>query len=97
MRWSGRDAGGAELLGIRASGTMPHALMIIFKHAMGGDHSLAWKFFDEAVPSDVPRIVLADTFLDEREEVGGLAIKSLGNKLAGGCGWTRPAAGGGGT
>ncbi len=72
---------GAELLGIRASGTMPHALMIVFKHAMG-DHSLAWRFFDEAVPGDVPRIVLADTFLDEREEVE-LAIKSLGNKLAG--------------
>ncbi len=72
---------GAELIGIQASGTMPHALMIIFKHAMG-DHSLAWKYFDEAVPSDVPRIVLADTFLDEREEAAK-AIEVLGNKLAG--------------
>lgn len=58
---------GAEMLGIKPSGTMPHALMIIFR-AVRGDHTLAWVWFDKVMPDDVPRIVLADTFLDEREE-----------------------------
>jgi nicotinate phosphoribosyltransferase len=72
---------GAEMMGIKPSGTMPHALMIIFR-AVAGDHTLAWVWFDRAVSADVPRIVLADTFLDEREEAM-LAAKLLGKRLYG--------------
>ncbi|WP_333639273.1 nicotinate phosphoribosyltransferase [Pyrobaculum aerophilum] len=72
---------GAELMGIKPSGTMPHALMIIFKAAVG-DHTAAWVWFDKTMPSDVPRIILADTFLDEREEAL-LAAKILGDRLYG--------------
>jgi nicotinate phosphoribosyltransferase len=72
---------GAEMMGIKPSGTMPHALMIIFKAVMG-DHTLAWVWFDKTMPTDVPRIVLADTFLDEREETL-LAAKLLNERLYG--------------
>jgi nicotinate phosphoribosyltransferase len=72
---------GAEMMGIKPSGTMPHALMIIFKAVMG-DHTLAWVWFDKTMPTDVPRIVLADTFLDEREEAL-LAAKLLNERLYG--------------
>ncbi len=72
---------GAEMMGIKPSGTMPHALMIIFKAVMG-DHTLAWVWFDKTMPTDVPRIVLADTFLDEREEAL-LAAKLLNDRLYG--------------
>ncbi|MCC6031588.1 MAG: nicotinate phosphoribosyltransferase [Pyrobaculum sp.] len=72
---------GAEMMGIKPSGTMPHALMIIFKAVMG-DHTLAWVWFDKTMPMDVPRIVLADTFLDEREEAL-LAAKLLNERLYG--------------
>lgn len=72
---------GAQALGIRATGTMPHSLMILFR-AFKGDHTLAWKAFDEVVEQDVPRIVLADTFLDEVEE-SLLAAERLGERLWG--------------
>ncbi|MEZ0320187.1 MAG: nicotinate phosphoribosyltransferase [Pyrobaculum sp.] len=72
---------GAELIGIKPSGTMPHALMIIFKAAVG-DHTLAWVWFDKTAPPDVPRIVLIDTFLDEREEAL-LAARLLKDRLYG--------------
>ena len=52
-----------ETIGIKPTGTMPHALMLSV-----GDNVKAWKAFDEAMPSDVPRIILADTFEDERTE-----------------------------
>jgi nicotinate phosphoribosyltransferase len=51
-------------IGVKPTGTMPHALML-----MVGDNVTAWKAFDEAMPPDVPRIILADTFEDERTEV----------------------------
>ena len=72
---------GAEMMGIRPVGTMPHALMIIFK-AVRGDHTEAWMWFDRAMPSDVPRIALVDTFMDEREEAL-IAAKLLGERLSG--------------
>ncbi|BBG23915.1 nicotinate phosphoribosyltransferase [Sulfuracidifex tepidarius] len=50
-------------IGIRPSGTMPHALMLSV-----GDNVTAWKAFDESVEPDVPRVVLVDTFDDERNE-----------------------------
>ncbi|QOJ79447.1 nicotinate phosphoribosyltransferase [Infirmifilum lucidum] len=72
---------GAQALGIRATGTMPHSLMVLFK-ALKGDHTLAWRAFDETVEEDVLRIVLADTFLDEVEE-SLLAAEVLGSRLWG--------------
>ncbi|NON61396.1 nicotinate phosphoribosyltransferase [Acidianus sp. RZ1] len=66
-----------EVFDIEPSGTMPHALMLTV-----GDNVKAWKAFDEVVEDNVPRIVLADTFEDERTE----ALKAadlLGDKLAG--------------
>jgi len=72
---------GAELLGIRPSGTMPHSLMVIFR-AVRGDHTQAWEAFNKHVEPDVPRIVLADTFWDEVEEAVR-AAEVLGEKLWG--------------
>ncbi len=66
-----------EYLGVNPSGTMPHALMLVV-----GDNVTAWKAFDEAMGPEVPRIVLVDTFEDERTE----ALKAanlLGDKLYG--------------
>ncbi|MEM4238713.1 MAG: nicotinate phosphoribosyltransferase [Nitrososphaerota archaeon] len=68
---------GASLMGERPVGTMPHARIIVM-----GSQTEAWKAFDEAVPADVPRIALCDTFLDEREEAL-LAAKTLGRRLYG--------------
>ncbi len=55
------------MTGKRPSGTMPHALMIISR-ALKGDLAQAWLWFCKTAPPDVPRVVPADTFLDEREE-----------------------------
>jgi len=52
-----------EIFGIEPSGTMPHALILIV-----GDNVKAWKAFDEVMPPNIPRIMLADTFEDERTE-----------------------------
>ncbi|MEM0482103.1 MAG: nicotinate phosphoribosyltransferase [Nitrososphaerota archaeon] len=68
---------GAELIGERPVGTMPHAMIIV-----AGSQPEAWKSFDAAIPKDVPRIALCDTFLDEREEAL-LAAKTLGDRLYG--------------
>ena len=54
---------GAEMLGRPANGTMPHALIIMI-----GDSVEAFKAFDEVMGPEVPRIVLADTFSDEKTE-----------------------------
>jgi nicotinate phosphoribosyltransferase len=59
---------GAKLIGTKASGTMPHALMQVV-----GDQEEAWRMFDKAIPKDVPRVALIDTFWDEKVE----AIKAL--------------------
>ncbi len=68
---------GAKLLGIKPTGTMPHALILVFM-----DQVKAWKAFDEIMPEDVPRIALCDTFSDERTEAL-LAAKTLGERLHG--------------
>lgn len=52
-----------KTIGVKPSGTMPHALMLSV-----GDNVKAWKAFDEAMPPDVARIMLVDTFEDERTE-----------------------------
>ncbi len=54
---------GARLAGLTASGTMPHALILII-----GNTAAATLTFDKHMPADVPRISLVDTFKDEAEE-----------------------------
>ncbi|MEO8230616.1 MAG: nicotinate phosphoribosyltransferase, partial [Chloroflexota bacterium] len=54
---------GARLAGLSPTGTMPHSLVLIF-----GDTVEAALAFDRDLGSDVPRIVLVDTFKDEAEE-----------------------------
>jgi nicotinate phosphoribosyltransferase len=68
---------GAKLLGVNPSGTMPHALVILF-----GSQEKAWKAFDEVVDPTVPRVALCDTYLDEKAE-SLFAAEVLGEKLWG--------------
>jgi nicotinate phosphoribosyltransferase len=66
-----------DYLGITPVGTMPHALIVAF-----GSNVAAWKAFDEVMEPDVPRIMLVDTFNDERVETLQ-AVEALGSKLYG--------------
>ncbi|MGC9011551.1 nicotinate phosphoribosyltransferase [Thermogladius sp.] len=66
-----------KYLGVEPQGTMPHALIIAF-----GEQRAAWKAFDEVVDKNVPRIMLVDTFYDERIEAVE-AAKLLGERLSG--------------
>ncbi|WP_049922373.1 nicotinate phosphoribosyltransferase [Halopiger djelfimassiliensis] len=68
-----------EILDREPGGTMPHALMFCFGE---GNQDAAWRAFDEAVPEDVPRIALVDTFWDEVSE-SLLAAETLGEDLDG--------------
>jgi len=54
-----------HVLGRKAGGTMPHALLICFGD---GNQEAAWRAFDDAVGPEVPRIALCDTFDDEADE-----------------------------
>jgi nicotinate phosphoribosyltransferase len=56
---------------------MPHAMILIF-----GDTVKAALAFDAAMPPDVLRIVLVDTFKDEAEEALRVA-EALGDRLRG--------------
>jgi nicotinate phosphoribosyltransferase len=56
---------------------MPHSLVLIF-----GDTVKAAEAFDRDLESDVPRIVLVDTFRDEAEEALRVA-HALGDRLYG--------------
>ena len=68
---------GAKLMKKQASGTMPHAFILCV-----GDEVRAWQIFDEAIPKNVPRIVLADTLSDEK--IAAIkAFETLGGKLYG--------------
>ncbi len=60
-----------KYVGIKSIGTMPHALIICF-----GDQITAWKAFDDVVSRDVPRIVLVDTYCDEKSEAV-MAVENL--------------------
>jgi len=64
-----------KYLGLKPQGTMPHALIIVFK-----DQAEAWRAFDEVVDPQVPRVMLVDTFYDEREEAL-MAARLLGDRL----------------
>lgn len=68
---------GAALAGIEASGTLPHALILIF-----GDTVEAVMAFDRHIDPQVRRIALVDTFRDEAEESLRVAA-ALGEKLWG--------------
>ena len=54
---------GAEAISKPPEGTMPHALVI-----MMGDSLKAFRAFDEVVEPEVPRVVLVDTYSDEKTE-----------------------------
>jgi nicotinate phosphoribosyltransferase len=66
---------GANLAGVKPSGTMPHALILII-----GETVKATLAFDKYMPPDIPRISLVDTFKDEAEESLRVA-EVLGEKL----------------
>jgi len=68
---------GAERIGIEATGTMPHSLIICFGE---GRQKAAWKAFDEVIPEEVPRICLCDTYYDEKKEAI-MAAEALGESL----------------
>lgn len=68
---------GARLAGLSPTGTMPHALVLVF-----GDTVRAAEAFDRHIDPDVPRIVLVDTFKDEAEESLRVA-EALGDHLWG--------------
>ena len=70
---------GAELAGIKPSGTIPHALVLLL-----GDTVKATEAFDEFVDPEVPRVSLVDTFKDEAEEALRVA-EALGRHLS----WVR--------
>ncbi len=54
---------GAELLGIEPFGTIPHALIVVLE-----DSTTASLMFDEVIDKSVKRVVLIDTFGDEKFE-----------------------------
>ena len=66
---------GARLAGIKPSGTMPHALIIVI-----GDTVKATVAFDKYMPPEVPRTSLVDTFKNEAEESLRVA-EALGDRL----------------
>ncbi|RLG69250.1 nicotinate phosphoribosyltransferase [archaeon] len=68
---------GAELMGQKPVGTMPHALILCF-----GRQEDAWEAFDRALPKEIPRIALIDTFSDEKDEALR-ALRLLGKRLHG--------------
>ncbi len=68
---------GARMAGLSPTGTMPHALVLIF-----GDTVRAAEAFDRHIDPEVPRIVLVDTFKDEAEESLRVA-EALGKRLWG--------------
>ena len=73
----------ARRIGIPASGTLPHALVLII-----GSTAEAARAFDEAIAPDVPRTILIDTFDDEK--FGALiAARAIPDSIYA-SGWTPP-------
>jgi len=68
---------GARLSSVSPTGTIPHAVILIF-----GDTVEATKAFDRHIAPEVNRIALVDTFKDEAEESLRVA-EALGDKLWG--------------
>lgn len=71
------NVAGGEVIGVEAGGTMPHALVVVL-----GTPEAAWRAYDEALPPDVPRVMLCDTFGDEADEAAR-AAETLGDALDG--------------
>lgn len=67
----------SKLIGIEASGTLPHAAMLL-----GGDTLKVAKTYAEVMPESHKVIVLVDTYKDEVEESLRLA-RELGDRLYG--------------
>lgn len=67
----------ANQMGLVPQGTMPHALILVFKDTL----EAAWAF-DQIIPADVPRVVLIDTFQDEKFEAIRIA-EALKDRLFG--------------
>ena len=65
----------AKKLNLEAQGTIPHSVILIMR-----DTLKAAIAYDNAIPGDIPRIILVDTFGDEKIETIRLAEK-LKNKL----------------
>jgi len=65
----------AELIGLHAVGTMPHALILMY-----GDTVEALKAFDRVIDKNVKRVALIDTFNDEKFEALRVA-EALGPDL----------------
>jgi len=68
---------GAKLAGLKPTGTIPHALIIILDST-----AKATLAFDKHMPAEVPRIALVDTFEDEVRESVAVA-KAMQGKLQG--------------
>jgi len=66
--------GAEKIIGKKASGTMPHSLALIV-----GDSREAFILFDQIIDKSIPRIMLADTFCDEKREalIAAESIKNL--------------------
>jgi len=67
----------AKLAGVRPSGTIPHAAILI-----AGDTLVVAEAYDRIMPPEAPRIVLVDTFQDEALETLRVA-RRLGERLHG--------------
>ena len=59
---------GARKAGVTPSGSMPHALPLLF-----GDTVRAMQAFERHMPQEIPRVALVDTFKDEAEEALNVA------------------------
>ncbi|MFO8110824.1 MAG: nicotinate phosphoribosyltransferase [Thermoplasmata archaeon] len=68
---------GAEEVNVEPTGTMPHALTILF-----GSPKDAFQAFHEVLPENVPRIALVDTYHDETLETF-MAHEAMEDKLYG--------------
>ncbi len=66
--------GAEKIVGKKASGTMPHSLALII-----GDSKEAFVLFDEIIDKNIPRIMLVDTFCDEKREalIAAESVKNL--------------------
>lgn len=74
---TGATPAGARLGGKQPSGTIPHAMVLIF-----GDTVKAVEAFDRWMPEEINRVALVDTFNDEALESVRVA-QALGSKLWG--------------
>jgi len=63
---------GAERIGKKAEGTMPHSLLLLLGDEKG------WKMYDEVVETGAMRVALVDTYGDEKES-SLRAARTIGN------------------